>query len=239
METKTPVEWTQETRRGVMRWALSGLVAKAVLALVLMLSAGRWDWAQGWAYVAVMLAFDLATTAVVLPRSRELLAERAQLKADTKRWDKLTVRLVALYLPMATWVLAGLDERFGWLPEVPAGVQALAGALVVLGYAIVVWAMAANAYFSTTARIQTERGHTVATGGPYALVRHPGYVGAIMFGLALPLMLGSLWAMLPAVAGAALYVVRTELEDRMLQQELKGYADYARSVRYRLLPGIW
>ena len=88
-------------------------------------------------------------------------------------------------------------------------------------------------------RIQEERGHTVATGGPYQFVRHPGYVGAIMFQLGSPIALGSLWALIPSGLSAILYVIRTALEDRTLQEELDGYSDYAQRVRHRLLPGVW
>ena len=118
-----------------------------------------------------------------------------------------------------------------------AEVIGLAG--VILGYALVAWAMAANAFFSVTVRIQSERGHKVAAGGPYRMMRHPGYVGAILFNVFTPVMLGSWWAMIPAGLAALGYVVRTVLEDKTLLEELDGYREYARQTRYRLLPGIW
>jgi protein-S-isoprenylcysteine O-methyltransferase Ste14 len=99
--------------------------------------------------------------------------------------------------------------------------------------------MACNAFFSEGVRIQTERGHTVATAGPYRIVRHPGYVGAIVAELGTPCLLGSPWAFIPAVGSAVLYVLRTHLEDRTLLAELPGYDDYAQRTRYRLLPGVW
>jgi protein-S-isoprenylcysteine O-methyltransferase Ste14 len=100
-------------------------------------------------------------------------------------------------------------------------------------------AMASNAYFAEGVRIQTERGHTVATGGPYRYVRHPGYTGAILAQLVTPCLLGSLWAWIPTLASAALYVVRTYLEDQTLQVELPGYPAYTQQTRYRLIPGVW
>jgi len=112
-------------------------------------------------------------------------------------------------------------------------------AAAALGYALVTWAMTANAFFSLVNRIQAERGHSVATQGPYRLVRHPGYAGAIVFELASPLALGSLWALIPGVVSALLMIARTGLEDRSLHTELPGYADYARQTPYRLLPGVW
>ena len=99
--------------------------------------------------------------------------------------------------------------------------------------------MAANAYFSLGYRLLADRGHTVTTGGPYRYVRHPAYTGTIAFELATPIMLGSLWALIPGVLAAGLFAIRTALEDRSLQRELEGYTEYARRVRYRLLPGLW
>jgi protein-S-isoprenylcysteine O-methyltransferase Ste14 len=117
----------------------------------------------------------------------------------------------------------------------------LAGVVVaVLAYdVIIVWAMTANAFFAQTVRIQEERGHTVATGGPYRIVRHPGYVASILSQIATPLILGSVWAFIPAGLAALLFVVRTALEDKTLLEELDGYKEYAGRVRYRLLPGVW
>ena len=111
--------------------------------------------------------------------------------------------------------------------------------LTLLGYALFLWAMASNAFFAEGVRIQEERGHTVATGGPYRYVRHPGYVGAIVAQLATPLLLESPWAVIPSAGSAGLYVLRTCLEDRTLVEELPGYREYARRVRCRLLPGVW
>jgi protein-S-isoprenylcysteine O-methyltransferase Ste14 len=104
---------------------------------------------------------------------------------------------------------------------------------------LLTWSMAANAFFAQTVRIQEDRGHTVATGGPYRYVRHPGYVGGILFQVATPLILGSVWALIPAGLTVCLTIIRTALEDRTLLEELDGYKEYAGRVRYRLLPGVW
>jgi protein-S-isoprenylcysteine O-methyltransferase Ste14 len=131
-----------------------------------------------------------------------------------------------------------LNFRFGWPPEVAVWLQVAGFALYVLGWAIHLWAMAANRYFALVVRIQTDRGQTVATGGPYRYVRHPGYVGGILVSVAAALVLGSAWALIPGALGGLL-LVRTILEDRTLQRELDGYCEYAGRVRYRLLPGVW
>lgn len=117
--------------------------------------------------------------------------------------------------------------------------QLSAMAIAVMGYGLLTWAMSANPFYAVGARIQSERGHTVATDGPYYFVRHPGYVGTIIFELATPIMLGSLWALIPGGIAAILIVIRTAIEDHMLQTELPGYGDYAQRTRYRLLPGVW
>jgi protein-S-isoprenylcysteine O-methyltransferase Ste14 len=143
---------------------------------------------------------------------------------------------------LAKYIVAGLDFGRGWTSsvwQVPLALQIAALILAALGYALGVWAMTANAYFSKIIRIQDDRGQTVATGGPYRYVRHPGYAGTVVFELMTPIMLGSLWALIPGVLTAILMVVRTALEDRTLQKELAGYQAYAKQTRYRLLPGVW
>ncbi|MEZ4517987.1 MAG: isoprenylcysteine carboxylmethyltransferase family protein [Chloroflexota bacterium] len=142
-------------------------------------------------------------------------------------------------LMIAAWIVAGLDYRFGWSGPVPLWVH-LAGLLLTAGgYGIFLWAMTANAYFSEGVRIQSERGHAVQSDGPYRIVRHPGYVGGIMSYLGTPLLLGSWWAFIPTLALLGVWVARTTLEDRLLQEKLPGYAEYARTTRYRLVPGLW
>jgi protein-S-isoprenylcysteine O-methyltransferase Ste14 len=217
-------------------YLLKGLLAKLVFLAPWLLAAGRWDWLWPWLYTGLFVAFDLVAVSIVEPG---LLAERASPGPGAKPWDRIYVGLAAVLLPLLAGIVSGLDLRFGWRPEVPPAAQWAATALAALGFAIVLWAMRANAYFSAVVRIQTERGHAVATGGPYRLVRHPGYVGAILFTLAMPVMFGSAWGLLPAALAALLYVLRTRREDETLRAELPGYAEFAERTRYRLLPGVW
>jgi protein-S-isoprenylcysteine O-methyltransferase Ste14 len=147
--------------------------------------------------------------------------------------------LVAIYGPLVTLVVAGLDRRWGWRPEVPWVWALIGAALLVLASAFAAYAMLTNRFFSAVVRIQRERGHTVVTAGPYRWVRHPGYAGGVACHLAMPILLGSLWALIPGVLTAGLTVLRTALEDRTLRAELPGYSEYARRTRYRLLPGVW
>jgi protein-S-isoprenylcysteine O-methyltransferase Ste14 len=143
------------------------------------------------------------------------------------------------WTPLLVAVVSALDERYGWSPPVPMSLSIVAAVAGVTGALLTLWAMASNRFFSGLVRIQTERGHTVASAGPYGFVRHPGYVGATLFSVLAPLMLGSLWAFLPALAGLTACIIRTSLEDRTLQAELPGYAAYAQRVRHRLMPGVW
>ena len=143
-----------------------------------------------------------------------------------------------LLLALVTPIVAGLDLRFrgSALPGFwfPVGCAALVPAALFAD-----WAMLENEHFEQFVRIQTDRGHRVVTTGPYRFVRHPGYLGAIIGALVTPLLLGSAWTFVPAGLVALLFVIRTQLEDRTLRRELRGYAEYAARTRFRLVPGVW
>jgi protein-S-isoprenylcysteine O-methyltransferase Ste14 len=131
-----------------------------------------------------------------------------------------------------------LDARVS-LPG-PHGIPWLIGASIfVFGWAIVTWAMIVNPFFEKTVRIQTDHSHRVIDQGPYAHVRHPGYVGFAAILLATPLLLDSAWTFVPSLLFVTCLVIRTFLEDRLLNRELSGYSDYAQRVRYRLIPAVW
>jgi protein-S-isoprenylcysteine O-methyltransferase Ste14 len=157
----------------------------------------------------------------------------------TKGWDKALATLYGLVSGIGPLLIAGLDMRFGWSPEIPLTFRLIALVAMVLGFALASWAMLSNVFFATTVRIQDERGHAVATGGPYQFMRHPGYAGWLLAGIATPLVLGSWWALIPAVLGGVFLVIRTALEDKTLQEELDGYREYAQKVPYRLVPSVW
>ncbi len=209
-----------------------------VYAALLFGAAGRLDWGGGWAYMGLYLAFIALNAILMLPGRRELIAERGRVAPNTQRWDLALAALYTLTGP-AILVVGGLDVRFGWTKPFAPVVPISAGLVMALGYGLFSWAMISNPFFSTVVRIQTERGHTVAAGGPYRVVRHPGYAGGLILTLATPFLLGSWPAFIPTLALVGILVARTVLEDRMLRRELPGYAEYARRVRYRLAPGIW
>jgi protein-S-isoprenylcysteine O-methyltransferase Ste14 len=232
-------EVTPEVARGVRKWFIKTVLGVPMPGVVLCLCAGRWDWAMAWVYAGMMLALQALTAAVLLPTNPELLAERSQPQRGGKTWDTVLVILSVGIGMIGTWVVAGLDLRFGWLPPIPLPLSVIAVGVGMLGIGLLVWAMAANRFFSVSVRIQTERGHAVATGGPYRCVRHPGYVGWLIVTLATPVVLGSQWAFVPTGISVPLMILRTALEDRTLHGELEGYREYAERVRHRLLPGIW
>lgn len=223
----------------ILAWTLKAILSKAIFGVILFLSAGTIKWTMAWVFLGIYLAFDLATALLVAPRHPDLLSERTKLGANVTAWDKILVRLAAAYGPFSVWIVSGLQHRYQWLPQVPAVWQWIAAGVTVLGFALVAWAMWANAFFATTARLQPERGQTVAKGGPYRIIRHPGYLGAGIFNLATPVMLGSAWGLIPGVITTVLFIIRTAMEDQWLQAELAGYAEFTRETRWKLLPGVW
>jgi protein-S-isoprenylcysteine O-methyltransferase Ste14 len=222
----------------VLRYAVRETLGLVVMGVALFWPAGRIDWWAGWAALAVMAGWIVATAIVIFRFNPGLLAERLGPRRGAKAWD--TAIMSALGgVQLVRYLWAGFDQRYGWTGGFPLAVQLAALAICVLGYAGFVWATASNPFFSQIVRIQTERGHTVISGGPYHYVRHPGYAGAILFELAVPVLLASWGALATGLIGALLLLLRTALEDRALQAELPGYVDYARRVRYRLVPGLW
>ncbi len=175
---------------------------------------------------------------VILRANPGLLAERLGPRKGAKLWDTAIMSILGL-TQLGRYIVAGLDQRNGWTGSFPPAMQIAALMVCALGYALVVWATASNRFFSQIVRIQSERGHAVATGGPYRTVRHPAYLGAMLYELAVPILLGSWWALAASGINAILLLLRTALEDRTLRRELNGYDSYCRDVRYRLLPGIW
>jgi protein-S-isoprenylcysteine O-methyltransferase Ste14 len=221
--------------RAVARRVIQVLLQFALIGVLLFGSAGRLDWGWAWAYLGVSAGVLICNLRILPP---ELIAERGRGGEGIKRWDKVLTGISVLPA-LAAPIIAGLDVRLGWSPPLGPAVHLAGLAAFALGEACFSWAMASNPFFSGNVRIQTERGHQVAKSGPYRFVRHPGYIAFIVFSLAVPLALGSVWALVPAGVTACLFVIRTALEDQTLKAELPGYASYADEVRYRLIPGLW
>ena len=210
-------------------------------AILFFVSAGRIDIVRGWLYLVLAFIGMFGGIAIVSLFDPELVNARGlwKNKKGTKGWDKVIVRLYVLFGFYALPVVAGLDVgRFRWSN---LGVHfAIVGiVLFIVGAVLIHWAMLVNRHFETTVRIQKDRDHRVITTGPYRIVRHPGYVGVILWGISTPLIIGSLYGLIPGTVAVILIIIRTCLEDRLLRSELNGYAEYSKRVRYRLLPGLW
>ncbi len=234
-------EISQEDRKTILKWCIQSAGGLVGYAAIIFLAAGRLDWLWGWVFIGLTAIFLASHVVLLVPINPDLLVERAGglRQEGGKRWDRWVAMLSGGVFPIASWYIAGLDLRFAWSSPKPLAVHLIGTGMLVLGWTLFMWAMVSNAYFSEVVRIQEDRGHQVATDGPYRFVRHPGYIGAILSFLGSPLLLGSYWAFIPTVIGVGGYVLRTALEDKTLQRELEGYRAYTEQVRYRLIPGVW
>lgn len=220
---------------------LINATAFVLTPLIPFLASGNWRWWNGWLYLASTLFFMLVSRAIALSFHPDLIRERATAsdRQDTKGWDKILVPLVAIWLPMAAILIAGLDERFQWTPPLPSLMVWVGFGFYALGFAGGTWAMVVNRFFSSHVRLQTDRGQTVVSDGPYRLVRHPAYATGLLAYGGIPLLLDSLLAYSVILILWLAIVIRTGLEDEFLMAELPGYKNYAANVPFRLIPGIW
>jgi protein-S-isoprenylcysteine O-methyltransferase Ste14 len=217
---------------------LNDFLSLAGVGVVLFWSAGRVDWWPAWAVIVVWLVWFTAMDIIILRFNPDLMAERLSPPKGAKNWDRTILSILRL-MQLVRYIIAGLDQRYGWTGGFPLTAQIAAITVCGLSSGLFSWAMASNIFFSQIVRIQADRGHAIATNGPYRYVRHPGYVGMILFEFGISALLASWWALVAGGLCATLLILRTALEDRTLQAELTGYVDYAHQVRYRLLPGIW
>ena len=211
------------------------------IPLVLLVCGGDFGWWQAWVYSLLIVAAGPGGRIWAERRHPGLLAERQNIEKiqSAKAWDKVLAPLMALSVSFPLVIVAGLDHRFGWSPVFPLWLIVPGFLLISLGYAFAAWALAENRFFSSVVRIQTDRGHTVCDSGPYRIVRHPGYAGNLLALPGMVLALSSMWTLIPAAVALIIAMIRTVLEDQTLQDELPGYRDYARRVRYRLFPWIY
>jgi protein-S-isoprenylcysteine O-methyltransferase Ste14 len=221
------------TRRAS-RSSLFGVVA---LAALLFIPAGTFDYWQAWLFMAVFVTTSGAITVDLAIRDPKLLERRMHVgpRVEKEPAQKIIVLLAMLGF-IAMLVVSALDHRFGW-SSVPASVSVLADGLIALAFLFVFFVFRENSFSAST--IQIAEGQTVISTGPYALVRHPMYAGALVMLLALPVALGSWWGLLVVVLKLPVLIWRLLDEERFLRQNLAGYAQYQTKVRYRLLPLIW
>jgi protein-S-isoprenylcysteine O-methyltransferase Ste14 len=221
------------------RLVISTTASMLILLLCMFLPAGTWAWLRGWLFLVVVMAASFFSTLYLRRVNPDVIAGRVNRHEGTKRWDRISL-VIALPTLMAIPILAALDDgRYHWSPLPWWG--CLAGyVLMMTGFVGLTWAMSVNKFFEPTVRIQTDRGHKVIDTGPYAIIRHPGYVSAHLLFVGMPLALASLWAaLIPAILMVPALVLKTLWEDQTLQEELDGYKEYVQRVRYRLIPWIW
>ena len=227
-------------------YVTAGIIARAgqilfiflFQGLILFLGSGNVRWIAAWIFLGISLLSVAINAVFMLRNNPETIAERGRPK-EVKDWDKLIGGLLLMGQYLLVPLVAALDERFEWTVEYATLWQAIGAGIYALALGLTGWAMISNAYFSTAVRIQSDRGQQVCRNGPYRFVRHPGYVGFFIQALSVPILLGSLWALVLAIPVGVLMIIRTSLEDRLLQEELPGYMEYTHEVRYRLIPGVW
>jgi protein-S-isoprenylcysteine O-methyltransferase Ste14 len=213
-------------------------VTLIILAVLLFVPAGRITWTRGWLFLLVFTLLMFGAIVYFRRVNPQMFAIRSRVHPETKRWDKVVIGLLFLAM-FAIPLVAGVDDgRFHW-SSMSWLLVGLGYLLLITGWVGVAWAETVNPFFEPGVRIQTERGHHVIDTGPYAIVRHPGYVAASFMFAGCALSLGSWWALIPAGVGSLVLVLRTVWEDRTLHVELPGYATYATRVRFRLIPGVW
>lgn len=239
MNLQNTTSMSHETRHGVTRWLLKEAFGTVFVAAILFGTAGTIRWTAGWVMVAVYVIWISANAYLIIPTHPELLAERAKRRPEgVKSWD---MRLLGVFgiMVLLKYFLAAFDFRLGWSGSMALWIQGLGLLLATVGYGLVTWGMVSNAFFATEVRLQPDRGQTVIKDGPYQFIRHPGYLGAILFEVGSSLLLGSWWALLPGLVSAVVMTIRTKWEDETLQEELPGYRAFTVETRYRLIPGVW
>lgn len=220
------------------RQAIAVAAGIGVFAIIIFWPAGRLTWIAGWLYLGIVSLNFLANLIYLKRVNPDLIEARMRMGKGTKRWD-IVWGIVFGPVLLSIYLVAGLDAvRFEWSTMSPV-FWPVGLLLFIPGAVLFSWSMGVNPFFEKTVRIQTERSHRVIDTGPYAFVRHPGYVGFFAWCLSAPFLLGSWWSLIPAFLSVIGITIRTALEDRTLLKELEGYEAYSKRVRYRLFPGIW
>ena len=205
-----------------------------VLLVMFFLPAGTWTYWEAWVYLAIVFIPMILALAYFIKKSPELLERRMRMR-EKEAGQKLIAKLFILYF-LFIFLLPGFDKRFGW-SDSPVGVVIVADILVLVGYGFIVLVLRVNQYASRI--IEVEQGHQIITHGPYAIVRHPMYAGALLLYIFSPLALGSYWAVIPALLIIPLLIARIRNEEKVLVRDLDGYKEYLKSTKYRLIPGLW
>ena len=210
-----------------------------VTGLVFFLASGDISFLRVWIYIVIYGTGGLVVGAILLKKSPKLLNDRGKMQEGTKQFDKYILLTYFFFAIVITPLVAGIDRRFNLIEFMPFFCLYIAIILYIFSVIFSVWPMLHNPFFEGTIRIQKEKNHNVIRTGPYKIVRHPGYLGMLSGSVALPLALGSVLACIPLVIMIILIIIRTNYEDKFLQKELTGYAEYCKEVKYRLVPFVW
>jgi protein-S-isoprenylcysteine O-methyltransferase Ste14 len=208
--------------------------------LILFLS-GDWLWVEGWIFSIWLTTLCFTTIIYLYRKNPALLAERYRKPGtgDQKGWDKYVV--YGLAVGFLGWIIImPLDaKRFGWTASFPLFLKILGGIELIFSFFLFFRAFSDNAFLSPLVRVQTERKQEVVSTGVYGFVRHPMYLAALLLFTGSPLLMGSVYGLLIGLALTLLLAIRSLGEEKMLENELEGYADYKKKVKYRLIPFIW
>ena len=221
------------------RYIIAIFILIILQALLLFVSSGKINILRFWIFIVVNLVYVIFSTILLYRINPELINQRGEIKRDAKLWDQFLMRAHNIVLIFILPIVIGLDVgRFQW--SYLNYYYLIPGYLLFIFSDILVnWAMIVNTHFEATVRIQRDREHKVITSGPYKLVRHPGYLAAVVYFISLPMILGSIYGFIPSIMGIIILIIRTGLEDKTLLNELEGYSEYSKKVKYRLMPGIW
>ncbi len=202
-------------------------------SVIFFLPAGTFDYWQAWVYMGIFFVPAIVFSVYFLKKDPQLIERRMRMKEKEKE-QKMIIKLS--YFLFLTFLLPGFDRRLGW-SDVPVPLVIVADIVILLSFGLSFLVMRENSYASRV--IEVEQDQPVISSGPYALVRHPMYLGVMLMFLPSPLALGSYWAMIPSLLIIPLLVARILNEEKVLVRELKGYQEYRQKVKYRLIPSLW
>ena len=210
------------------------LLGVLLVGLLLFLPAGTLDWFGGWMLMAILFVPMFGAGIVMMIKNPGLLASR--LDAKEKRGKQSIVVKLSGLMFLCGFIVAGLGVRFGWY-MLPMPVCIVGAVLFIIAYMLYAEVLRENTYLSRT--IEVQEGQKVIDTGLYGIVRHPMYSATLLLFLSMPIVLGSLWSLLIFLAYPFIIAARLKDEEKFLEEELEGYREYKKKVRYRLIPFIW
>lgn len=228
----------KELQKQAAKYTVKVMLQRILGLACFLLAAGTLRYMRGWIYFSIYFIISIITLVIMFYNRTETLSERGKKHDNTKSWDKICVGVYVLSAFYVIYIITGLDVRFGW-SHLPTAYLYAGLVLYAISTVMGIWPLMENKHFESMSRFQSDRKQTVITTGPYRFVRHPGYLAIIVWALAVPMILGSLYAGLVSAVIIITITIRTYLEDAMLKNELSGYLDYASKVKYRLIPFIW